>query len=132
VAPTDGGGTDGIGTDGGGTDDGATGDGGRATTRVAPTDGGGTDGGANVHDPILGDIVGAWKSISTDEYIVGVHRRNWEPFFRKLWQRNYWEHIVRDDADLARIRAYIVNNPANWESDEHNPKNARDPKGRRL
>jgi putative transposase len=32
-----------------------------------------------------------------------------------LWLRNYYEHIVRDDADLDRIRQYIVNNPARWE-----------------
>ncbi|MBI3914091.1 MAG: transposase [Chloroflexi bacterium] len=75
------------------------------------------------HDPILGDIVGAWKSIVTDEYIRGVHQLNWQPFDRKLWQRNYWEHIVRDEPDLNRIREYIINNPANWQSDENNPKN---------
>lgn len=32
-----------------------------------------------------------------------------------VWQRNYYEHIVRDAADLARIRAYIRDNPANWD-----------------
>ncbi|MBI4787545.1 MAG: transposase [Chloroflexi bacterium] len=79
------------------------------------------------HDPTLGSIVGAWKSIVTDEYIRGVHELNWEPFYRKLWQRNYWEHIVRDEPDLNRIREYIINNPANWDSDEHNPKNAPHP-----
>ena len=77
------------------------------------------------HDPTVGNIVGAWKSIVTDEYIRGVHELNWEPFYRKLWQRNYWEHIVRDEPELNRIREYIINNRANWESDEHNPKNAR-------
>lgn len=75
------------------------------------------------HDPTLGDIVGPWKSTTTDEYIRGVHELNWEPFYRKLWQRNYWEHIVRDEPDLNRIRRYIIDNPANWESDEYNPTN---------
>ncbi len=37
----------------------------------------------------------------------------------RVWQRGYYEHIVRDDAELARIREYIVNNPANWASDEY-------------
>lgn len=76
------------------------------------------------HDPILGEIIGAWKSMVTDEYIVGVRKMNWEPFDRKLLQRNYWEHIIRNERDLNRIREYILNNPANWDSDEHNPKNA--------
>jgi len=75
------------------------------------------------HDPVLGEIVGAWKSITTDEYICGVHELNWEPFDRKLWQRNYWEHIVRDENDLNRIRKYIINNPVNWDEDAENPKN---------
>ncbi len=35
----------------------------------------------------------------------------------RVWQRNYWEHIVRDEQELARIRQYIVNNPAKWELD---------------
>lgn len=35
----------------------------------------------------------------------------------KLWQRNYWDHIVRNKSELNRIREYIHNNPAQWESD---------------
>jgi len=34
-----------------------------------------------------------------------------------VWQRNYYEHIIRDDYDLNRIREYIIDNPANWSSD---------------
>ena len=37
----------------------------------------------------------------------------------KLWQRNYYEHIVRNDEDLNRIREYIENNPRNWVNDEN-------------
>jgi len=37
---------------------------------------------------------------------------------KSIWQRNYWEHIIRDDEDLNRIREYIINNPLNWELDE--------------
>ena len=36
-----------------------------------------------------------------------------------VWQRNYYEHIVRNETDLQRIREYIVNNPLNWEMDEN-------------
>ena len=38
-----------------------------------------------------------------------------------LWQRNYYEHIIRDDRDLNRIRAYIHQNPARWHLDRYNP-----------
>jgi putative transposase len=31
-----------------------------------------------------------------------------------VWQRNYYEHIIRNEADLNRIRQYIANNPARW------------------
>ncbi|MEX2160155.1 MAG: transposase [Dehalococcoidia bacterium] len=37
----------------------------------------------------------------------------------RVWQRNYYEHIVGDEKDLARIRAYIEDNPRNWEDDEY-------------
>jgi putative transposase len=77
------------------------------------------------HDPVLGEIIGAWKSIVTDQYIDGVHQLNWQSFDRKLLQRNYWEHIVRDESELNRIREYIINNPANWETDDNNPKNVK-------
>lgn len=39
----------------------------------------------------------------------------------KLWQRNYYEHIVRDENDLNRIREYIKNNPAQWKLDQLHP-----------
>jgi hypothetical protein len=38
-----------------------------------------------------------------------------------LWQRNYYDHVVRDDSELQRIREYIVNNPAQWALDRENP-----------
>lgn len=38
-----------------------------------------------------------------------------------VWQRNYYEHIIRNDDDLSRIREYIENNPLKWELDEYNP-----------
>jgi REP element-mobilizing transposase RayT len=38
-----------------------------------------------------------------------------------VWQRNYYEHVIRDADDLARIRAYIAANPSRWEADQHHP-----------
>jgi putative transposase len=40
-----------------------------------------------------------------------------------VWQRNYYEHIIRDDEALNRIRAYIDNNPSRWELDQLHPNN---------
>jgi putative transposase len=66
--------------------------------------------------PTVGDIVGAFKSLSA----IACNRlldRGGVPF----WQRNYWEHIVRDERDLNRLRDYIAANPARWFEDEENP-----------
>jgi len=38
-----------------------------------------------------------------------------------LWQRNYFEHVIRDDGALARIREYIACNPLSWELDREDP-----------
>jgi putative transposase len=38
-----------------------------------------------------------------------------------VWQRNYYEHIIRDEVSLNRIREYIANNPLQWDSDPENP-----------
>lgn len=39
----------------------------------------------------------------------------------RIWQRNYYEHVIRDEKSLNSIRQYIQANPANWESDVENP-----------
>ena len=41
----------------------------------------------------------------------------------KLWQRNYYEHIIRNEKSLNKIRQYIIDNPPKWEIDKYNPKN---------
>jgi REP element-mobilizing transposase RayT len=66
----------------------------------------------------LGDMVGAFESITTVEYIRGVKSKNWQPFNGKLWQRNYWEHIIRNEEEYQRISNYIRNNPSNWKKDK--------------
>ena len=38
-----------------------------------------------------------------------------------VWQRNYYEHIIRNPEEMQRIREYIQNNPMKWEMDENNP-----------
>jgi len=46
-----------------------------------------------------------------------------------IWQRNYFEHILRDQTDYERIAEYILNNPVNWDQDDENPQN---PSGKRI
>jgi hypothetical protein len=60
---------------------------------------------------VLGDIVGRFKSLTTYKYIFGVENYNWTPFYKKLWQRNYFERIIRNEKQLYSIRIYIKNNP---------------------
>ena len=43
------------------------------------------------------------------------------PLAKPLWQRNYFEHIIRNDDELNRARRYILNNPLQWHLDEENP-----------
>jgi REP element-mobilizing transposase RayT len=66
------------------------------------------------HAPTLGEIVRAYKAAST-RFI----RQAGIPNF--AWQRNYYEHVVRSEESLNRIRQYIVENPARWEFDRENP-----------
>jgi len=68
-------------------------------------------------DKRVGDMVGAFESITTVEYIRGVKNNNWPPFDKKIWQRNYYEHIIRTEQSYLNISKYIENNPANWSDD---------------
>jgi putative transposase len=64
----------------------------------------------------LGRLVGAFKTVSTKQ----INRRRDVPGV-PFWQRNYWEHIVRNDRALNRIRRYIASNPARWAEDRLHP-----------
>ncbi len=57
-------------------------------------------------------------NIVTVNYIRGVKTLGWQPFNGKLWQRNYWEHIIRDEQSYLHISDYIINNPAKWSADK--------------
>ena len=69
--------------------------------------------------PTVGDVVGAFKSLSTNNYIQGVKNNNWKPFNKKLWQRNYYEHIIRDEESCYQISEYIQTNPLKWQDDKY-------------
>jgi REP element-mobilizing transposase RayT len=65
----------------------------------------------------LHHVIQWFKTMSTNEYIRGVKTLGWKRFDRKLWQRDYWEHIIRDQNSFDTISNYIINNPQNWNTD---------------
>jgi len=69
----------------------------------------------------LSEVVAALKSISTVQYIRGVTDNGWQKFDKRLWQRNYYEHVIRSEESYIKIAEYIENNPINWAIDELNP-----------
>ena len=74
----------------------------------------------------LPDVVHHFKTMTIKRYSDGVQQWQWPPYKEKLWQRNYYEHIIRDDKQLNRAREYILNNPLQWALDEDNPENSKD------
>ena len=73
----------------------------------------------------LPEVVHRFKTQTTKRDIEGVKQSNWPPFDKRVWQRNYYEHIIRDQDSLARIRRYILNNPEEWPTDPENQSVAR-------
>jgi len=69
----------------------------------------------------IGRILQIFKSVTTYKYAVGVKENEWKPFPGKLWQRNYYDHVIRNEEELAETREYILNNPLKWNIDEENP-----------
>jgi putative transposase len=76
----------------------------RGGSRTAPT---------STRKP-LGRLIGAFKTISTKEInrLCGTTGRT-------IWQRGYYDHIIRNEEDLDNIRRYIQNNPLNWALDPY-------------
>lgn len=74
----------------------------------------------NVKPGSLGAIVRSFKSAVS-------YRINKEHNATGIWQRNYYEHIIRDEKDLQRITDYIEANPSRWDEDDENPIKAQPP-----
>lgn len=64
----------------------------------------------------IGAIVRGFKGATTSQIAKTLHRGEFV-----VWQRNYYDHVIRDENDLNRIREYIENNPAKWAEDALNP-----------
>ena len=69
----------------------------------------------------LPEIVRWFKAATTNMYRAAIRRRGWPRYEKRLWQRNYYEHIIRDAESLSRIREYISTNPERWSMDCENP-----------
>ncbi len=69
------------------------------------------------YNATVGDAMDWFKTMTTNEYIRGVKNHDWQRFDGKLWQRNYWEHIIRNETSGERIAQYIINNPQKWDDD---------------
>lgn len=65
--------------------------------------------------PTIGNIICAFKSITT---VICNKIHNTKG--RVIWQRNYYEHVIRNEKELNKIIEYITNNPLNWENDCNN------------
>jgi REP element-mobilizing transposase RayT len=72
----------------------------------------------------IGDVIGVFKSITTNRYIQMVKENIVPPFEKRIWQRNYWDHIIRNENDYNKITEYIVNNPLTWADDTLNSEEA--------
>jgi len=95
---------------------GMTDDDGRGAAMLRPYANTANDHKINVKPGSLGAIVRSYKSAVS-------YRINKEYNATGIWQRNYYEHIIRDEKDLQRITDYIEANPLRWDEDDENPRN---------
>ena len=70
--------------------------------------------------PGLSRIIQSFKRYTTIEYIKMVKQNILPVFDKRIWQRNYWEHIIRNGNEFNRISEYIRNNPIMWSMDKLN------------
>ena len=68
--------------------------------------------------PTLGQIIGYFKYRAT-KLVNQFQNTPGVP----IWQPRFYEHVIRNDHELNRIREYIINNPLKWQLDKNNPKN---------
>jgi REP element-mobilizing transposase RayT len=77
-----------------------------------------TNQGVMNHAPTVGEIVRAFKARGTH----AINQTRNSPG-HPVWQRNYYEHIIRSEEEMNRVREYIMGNPLKWAEDKDNPAN---------
>lgn len=60
-------------------------------------------------------VVQRYKSLTTKRYAHGVHDQSWPRCAGRLWQQSFYDHVIRNDEELDRIRRYIMDNAMRWE-----------------
>jgi REP element-mobilizing transposase RayT len=75
--------------------------------------------------PRLGEVMDWFKTMTTNDYIRSVKTLGWRSFPGRLWQRGYFDRVIRNQEELERIRQYIHRNPLQWLQDSENPENPR-------
>ena len=73
----------------------------------------------------LGDVIQWFKTMTTNEYIKKIKSENWPKFDKRIWQRDYYERIIRDEREYFKIKNYIKINPERWGRDRNNLTNAK-------
>ncbi len=68
----------------------------------------------------LGIIIKNFKTLTTKIFIDNVKQNNWPKFNKRIWQRNYYERIIRNEKEYLKIKEYIKNNPKMWDRDRNN------------
>lgn len=66
------------------------------------------------NDPKLGKIIQWFKTMSTNNYLKEIKNNNWPKFEKRIWQRNFYERIIRNEKEYLAIKQYIKDNPKNW------------------
>ena len=69
----------------------------------------------------LPDVIGFFKTMTTNDYIRGVKRGHLPPFDRKIWQKSYYDHVIRNQRDYDEIWTYIDQNPVKWQMIHEKP-----------
>ena len=77
--------------------------------------------------PTLGEIIGAFKSLTTRQYGREMDSGRGPSFQGRIWQRNYYDRIIRNERELDLTRRYISENPLKWHFDRESPNNPRQP-----
>ena len=74
----------------------------------------------SISAPTVSEIVQAFKRYSTIEYIKMVKKGIVPPFEKQIWQRSFYDHIIRNHDDYNEVFRYIRENPMRWKADRFN------------
>ena len=85
----------------------------RVNTRFTPT-----GGKFEYNKNSISAIIQAFKSKTTNQYIKLVYDKKAEPFNKKLWQKDFYENIIRNEKSYLEIYEYIENNVLKWQEDK--------------